>query len=240
MQISSVDNKKIKEIKKLRNNKFMMEEKRFIIEGEHLVLEALKAGILEEVIALNDKDYGVISTKVTENVMKSISNLPSIPSVIGICKFIKEKKNLGNKILILDGVQDPGNLGTIIRSAYAFNFDTIVLSPTTVKMYNDKVIRATQGMIFNMNIITRDLIPFIKEIKNNDYKVYATDVVNGKSIKDVKAFKKIAVVMGSEGSGVSDEVKLLADSNIYIKMNNDCESLNVAVAASIIMYEMGE
>ena len=103
-------------------------------------------------------------TLVSEAVMKKITSLTSIPSMIGVCKKIKEKQ-LGDRILILDNIQDPGNLGTIIRSAVAFSIDTIVLSCDTVDLYNPKVIRATQGMIFTSNIIVRDLIPFVKTLK---------------------------------------------------------------------------
>lgn len=238
MLITSTDNKKIKEIRKLKNNKHMMNEKKFIVEGEHLVEEAKKEGLLLEVISTLEKDYGVYNTIVTQNVMDSISNLPSKPSVIGICKFILENKNLGNKIIILDGVQDPGNLGTIIRSSVAFGFDTVVLSSTCVKKYNEKVIRSTQGMLFKQNVITKDLLEFIPLLKDKGYKIYGTDVVNGTNVKEVKKSDKVAVIMGSEGLGISGDVKNLIDENIYITMSDNCESLNVAVAASIIMHDL--
>lgn len=238
MLITSTDNKKIKEIRKLKNNKYMMCEKKFIVEGEHLVEEAKKEGLLLEVISTLERDYGVCNTIVTQNVMDSISNLPSKPSVIGVCKFILENKNLGNKIIILDGVQDPGNLGTIIRSSVAFGFDTVVLSSTCVKKYNEKVIRSTQGMLFKQNVITKDLLEFIPLLKDKDYKIYGTDVVNGTNVKEVKKSDKVAVIMGSEGLGISSDVKKLIDENIYIMMSDNCESLNVAVAASIIMHDL--
>ena len=189
--------------------------------------------------SINDVSFGVENTLVSENVMKSISSLNTICSVIGICKMEEKDLELGNKVIILDGVSDPGNLGTIIRSANAFGFNDIILSKTCVKKYNDKVLRATQGMIFSMNVITKDLTEFIPYLKENGYSVYGTDVVNGKNVCDVKQ-DKIAVVMGSEGQGLSKEVKDLIDKNIYIKMNDSCESLNVAVASSIIMYELNK
>lgn len=238
MIISSVSNEKIKKVRKLKNNKEMQKEQKFIIEGEHLIIEAKKAGLLIETFSLNDESYGVTNTVVTKNVMQSISNLSTAPSVIGVCKFINEANNLGNKIIILDGVGDPGNLGTIIRSAKAFGFNDVILSDTCVKKYNEKVVRATQGMLFNTNIITRNLCEFIPFLKQNGYEIYGTDVNLGIDAKSVKNIGKIAVIMGSEGTGVSDEVKALVDKNIYIKMDEDCESLNVAVASSIIMYEL--
>lgn len=236
--ITSVDNKKIKEISKLNNKKYRKEMGLFIVEGEHLVEEAYKHNLLKNVYSLYEVSYPN-SEVVSENVMRKLSNLDTIPGIVGVCKF-KEEKEIGSKILILDDIQDPGNLGTIIRSAVAFNIDTIVLSNNTVDLYNTKVLRATQGMIFNMNIITRDLVPFIKELKENNYKVYSTNVVNGKEVKSLEKGNKYAIIMGSEGSGVKEELEDLSDANIYIKMNPLCESLNVGVATSIILYELNK
>lgn len=240
MVINSLDNNKIKNVKKLKNAKYMNESKRFIVEGEHLVEEALNAGLLKEVIKLdsNQNEYSVPEILVTDNIMKSISSLPSYPSVIGICDFIKEKKELGNKIIILDDVQDPGNLGTIIRTAVAFNYDTIVLSKNSVNKYNEKVVRATQGMLFKINIIEEDITLFIPKIKKMKYKVYATNVENGTSLKNIKKEDKFAFVLGNEGNGVSKKVSDLSDENIYINTDDNCESLNVAIAGAIIMYEL--
>lgn len=234
--ITSVENKKIKEIAKLNNRKYRKETGLFIVEGEHLVEEADKYNLLERVYSLNETSYPN-SEVVSENVMRKLSNLDTIPNIIGVCKF-KEEKEIGNKLLILDDVQDPGNLGTIIRSAVAFDIDTIVLSKETVDLYNPKVIRATQGMIFNMNIITRDLVSFIFDLKDNNYKIYSTNVVNGKEIKMLEKQTKYAIIMGSEGQGVKKEIEDMSDENIYIKMNPLCESLNVGVATSIILYEL--
>lgn len=239
MVIESKENKNIKYINKLRNNKYMNEEKKFIIEGEHLVKEAFNAGILLETFSLEEVNYGVQNNIITKDIMDYISILPSSSNVLGICKFIDDKK-LGNKIIILDNVQDPGNLGTIIRSSKAFGIDTIVLSNTSVKKYNEKVVRAAQGMLFKTNVITRKLEDFIKELIDNNYSIYGTDVVNGINICDIENKDKIAIIMGNEGTGITPSVKELIDKNIYIKMNNDCESLNVAVAASIIMYELNK
>lgn len=234
--ITSVENKKIKQISKLNNRKYRKEMGLFIVEGEHLVEEAYKHNLLESVYSLDETNYPN-NELVSENVMRKLSNLDTIPNIIGVCKFKKEKE-LGNKLLILDDIQDPGNLGTIIRSAVAFEIDTIIVSKETVDLYNPKVLRATQGMIFNMNIITRDLVPFILELKENNYKVYSTNVVNGKEVKTLEKDDKYAIIMGSEGRGVKEELENMSDANIYIKMNPLCESLNVGVATSIILYEL--
>lgn len=238
MIITSVNNEKIKYLKKLKNTKFQQEEGLFLIEGEHLVNEALKANALNLTVSLKDCNYGVENIVVTPNVMKSISSLSSVPTVIGVCKYLEEKESLGNKVIILDGIQDPGNLGTIIRSSCAFGFTSVILSPNCVKKYNDKVIRATQGMLFKTNVVTKNLNEFIPTLISKGYDVYGTDVISGIDVKKVTKKEKIAVVMGSEGNGLSNEVKALITKNIYINMSGACESLNVAVAASIIMHEL--
>ena len=237
--IESKDNKKIKYLNKLRKNKYIYEENKFIIEGKHLVEEAYNSGILLETYSTYDCNYGVINTIVSENVMSAISYLPSKPDVIGVCKLIEENNNFGNRIIILDNVQDPGNVGTIIRSAKAFNFDTVVLSLDSVNKYNEKLIRASQGMFFKTNIVIKDLKYFIPYIKNEGYNVYGTDVVNGVKVNSIND-SKIAVVMGNEGTGITLDIKKLLDKNIYIDINSKCESLNVSVAASIIMYEINK
>ena len=238
MIYTSTDNSKIKSIKKLYTKKFRDSENLFIVEGEHLVEEANKNNMLEEVLILDGYDYDYSNKNyASQSVMKYISELDSVPSIIGICKKISEKE-IGNKILVLDDIQDPGNLGTIIRSSVAFNVDTIVLSKNSVDMYNSKVIRATQGMIFNINIIERDLESFIPELKDNGYKIYGTRVDNGKNLKEVEKNIKTCIIMGNEGKGVRKSILDMCDEYIYIDMNTSCESLNVAVATSIILYEL--
>lgn len=238
MVISSVNNEKIKYIKKLKNSKFIEQEGLFIVEGKHLVEEALKAGLLTLTVSTKDVSYGTQNILVTDNVLKSITSLNSAANVIGVCKLTKDKEELGNRVIILDGVQDPGNLGTIIRSARAFGFTSVVLSPNCVKKYNDKVLRATQGMIFKTNVITRNLETFLPVLNEEGYGIYATDVSSGIDVKKIDKKEKLAIIMGSEGNGVSTEVKDKVLNNIYIRMDKTCESLNVAVAASIIMYEL--
>ena len=161
--------------------------------------------------------------------------MASISEYFGICSK-KVENNIGNRLLVLDDIQDPGNLGTIIRSAVAFNFDTIVLSTGTVDLYNPKVVRSTKGMLFNVNIITRDLDKYLDELE--DYVIYGTDVNDGVNIKEEDIPSKVAIVIGNEGRGISEEVRRHCSKFIYINMNDKCESLNAGVSASIIMYEV--
>ena len=167
--------------------------------------------------------------------MKKISDMESISEYYAVCHK-KDDLEIGNKIMILDGIQDPGNLGTIIRSAVAFEIDTVVISKNTVDLYNPKVIRSTKGMLFNKNVIVRDLEEFIPTL--DEYLICGTDVLGGVNVKNIEIPEKCAVVIGNEGRGISDSVRNLCDKFIYIPMNGDCESLNAAVAASILMYEV--
>lgn len=239
MIYTSTDNKKIKELKKLNIKKYRDQSNSFLVEGEHLVLEAYKKGLLEELfLEENTKlDLDVKTSYLSRNVIKFISELDNPSNIIGLCKKVEEKE-IGNKVLVLDDIQDPGNFGTIIRSAVAFNINTIVVSNNTVDLYNSKVIRASQGMLFNINIIRRDLNVFVPELKKEGYQIYATKVNGGKSLKTIEKMEKFAIIMGNEGAGVSDNLMFLADEYLYIDMNSNCESLNVAVATSIILYEL--
>lgn len=237
--ITSVNNNHIKELCKLKEKKYRDSSNTFLIEGEHLIFEAYKEGLLLEVLPLIGEDFSM-DTKITfvsEEVMKKLSSTDTIPNVIGVSKK-KEEKSFGNKILILDDIQDPGNLGTIIRSSVAFDIDTIVLSPKTVDLYNSKVLRSTQGMIFHINIIVRELTTFINKLKEDNYIIYGTDVNNGVNVKDIKKEDKYALIIGNEGQGINNNIKELCDLNLYIDMNENVESLNAGVAASILLYEM--
>ena len=240
MYIESLSNKKIKELNKLKTKKYRDLEGLFLVEGYHLVTEAYNAGILKEVLVLKDSevsfDCNIIYT--TEEILKYLSDVDTPQFIIGVCKKIDNNK-IGNKVVILDDIQDPGNLGTIIRSSVAFNFDTIILSNNSVDLYNPKVIRSTQGMMFKINIIRCEIENIIPELKGKGYKVLSTKVTGGKDVKTLEKLEKLCIIMGNEGNGVRDSILSLSDDFIYIKMSSACESLNVGVATSIILYELG-
>ena len=240
MFYSSISNSKIKDLKKLNNKKYRDLNGLFLIDGEHLVLEAYNSGYLEELILLEGSSFSldVKTCYVSMEVMKYISNLDSPNGIMGVCKK-KDSKLSGDRIVILDDIQDPGNLGTIIRSCVAFNVDTLVLSECCVDLYNPKVIRSTQGMLFKLNIIVvSDIVDFVNDLKSNNYVIYSTNVNGGNSLKSIEKCDRFAIIMGNEGNGVSEELNLLSDEYLYIDMNKNCESLNVAVATSIILYEL--
>ena len=239
MLITSLNNEHIKEILKLKEKKYRDLSNTFLIEGRHLVLEAHREKKIVELILEQDELFplDVNTLYVSSNVMNKLSNLKTPSNVMAVVEKLDEKP-IGEKILILDNVQDPGNLGTIIRSAVAFNFDTIVLSPKTVDLYNPKVVRSTQGMMFHTNIIIREPVSFINELKNEGYKIVGTKVTNGIDVRESKTYSHFALIIGNEGKGMSEELSELCDEYLYIKMNDQCESLNAAVAASILMYEI--
>lgn len=239
MLITSRDNSKIKHIRKLLDKKNSFNEGLFVIEGENLIEEAIKNNLLTELYVLDGYpcNYDFDYDNVTLDVMKSISSLSSTPRLIGISKFIN-KSELGNRIVILDGVQDPGNIGTIIRNSVAFDVDTIVLSKGCVSPYNDKVLRSTGGMIYNINIVISDIESIIEELKKKNIKIYGTSLKSSISLQNMPKSDKYAIVFGNEGNGVSEKVLNKCDMNIRIDMNSSCESLNVGVSSGIVLYHM--
>ena len=239
--ISSLHNEKIKNLSKLLEKKYRDIEGKFLVEGEHLVEEAYKAGLLLEVIKCEDVlgDYEVPTSLVTYEVIKKLSNTINPQRIIGVVKKVEEKK-LGNKVLIIDDIQDPGNLGTIIRSSLAFKIDSIVLSNNSVDVYNDKVIRSSEGMFFHINVVRKDISSVINELHNNGYRIYGTKVDGGVPVDKITITDKYAIIMGNEGNGVKKDILDLCDEYIYINMDNKVESLNVGVATSIILYEFNK
>ena len=238
--ITSLENKEIKKYLKLKKKKYRDLEKLFLVEGEHLIKEAEKSNSLVKVILTEDKELETNKEilYVTHEIMKKLSNLDTPPEMIGVCNINDNNKVEGNIILALDDIQDPGNLGTIIRSAVAFNIKTILLSENTVELYNPKVLRSTQGLLFYTNVIRCDLEKELKKLKEEQYSIYVTNVEEGKEINKMNVAEKLVLVMGNEGNGVSSNIKSLKDENIYIKTNNLVESLNVGVATSILLYEL--
>ena len=167
MVITSLENEKIKNLVKLQKKKYRDLTNTYLIEGEHLVNEAIKAGTVLEIFLLENESFlsDLKINFVSYEVMKKISTLDSIPKIVALCKKNNNKEIIGNKILLLDEIQDPGNLGTIIRSAVAFNIDTIILSENTTDLYNPKVLRATQGIYNYINIIRMPSETAVENIK---------------------------------------------------------------------------
>ena len=242
--ITSLENKKIKYINKLKNKKFRDEEGIFVIETKHLVEEAYKSGFLTELYLVDTniesnilEDDKINKYQITKEIMNKISSLESPSNFLGLVKKLPTL-NYGNRLLILDNIQDPGNLGTIIRSAVAFNLDTLILSNDCVDLYNDKTIRSSEGMLFKLNILRKDLNTFLTELKNNNYTIYGTDVINGSIVGEIKFPKKYAIIIGNEGKGMSELTKKSCDFIATIPMIGEINSLNASVSAGIMIYEV--
>lgn len=237
--ITSVENKTIKNLSKLLIKKYRDQSPYFLVEGEHLVEEAYKSHVLVEVIKCEDclLSYPVKTTLVTYEVLKKLSSTKCPQKIIGVCLKLEEKE-IGKKVLLLDGIQDPGNLGTILRSSVAFGIDTVILSPVCVDLYNDKVIRSSEGMLFKQSILRRDLKEIIKQLKERHYTIYGTRVDEGVPTAKVTYSQEFALIMGNEGNGVQESILSLCDTYLYIPISKQVESLNVGVATSIILYEM--
>mgnify|MGYP003289921791 CR=1 FL=1 len=236
-EISSVNNDFIKNICKLKQKKYRDEERKFIVEGYHLVEEAKEYLKLVLITDIKDKVEGVENILVTKDVINKISQTQTPQNIVGICSYFDNSNiEYNGRILLLDDLQDPGNIGTLIRSSLGFGIDLIVLSKNSVDIYNDKLIRSTQGAIFKVKIIEEDLFKVINEIKNNNIKVFGTSLKDGTNLNSFEKINKYALVLGNEGNGVRQEVLDVCDKNIFIEMDRKLESLNVGVSGSIIMH----
>lgn len=235
--ITSMQNARIKRWAGYHNKKERDRDGRFLIEGEHLIEEALKEGIVETVVT--DQEDCIFTCKdvvqVTEGIMKKLSTNVSNVHYIAVCRKLDKKPENNRRILILDGVQDPGNLGTLIRTAVSFSFDAIYVSKDACDLYNEKVIRSTQGALFHIPVIRTDMKELIEELQSNGVLCIATSLEKSKTMSEIPAVNKMAFVLGNEGQGVEKAIQAMCDERLRIEMNG-FESLNVAVAGGIVMY----
>lgn len=252
INITSTSNETIKYFISLNDKKTRMNAKRFIVEGYHLVNEASKTNLLEAIISTDEKELKKINNVkrylVNDAIINKIATTKNPQNILGIVKMldhnitnlvpiIKENKT---KLIMLDDVNDPGNLGTIIRTAAGLGYDGIIMSPNTVDLYNEKVIRSTQGVMFKIPIIKANLQEVIKLLKKEKVFCIGTALTNAKDVKHITKKDKFAICLGNEAKGISKEVLDNMDENVKIAMKNDVESLNVSIAAGIIMYELME
>lgn len=240
MLYTSTSNPKIKELKKLQQKKYRDQSGMFFVEGEHLVMEAYKTGNLLELFLKEGttSSLPVETSVLTEELLCYLSEVETPQPMIGLCRKKEFEHELKNKILILDGIQDPGNLGTIIRSAVAFHIDQIVLGEHTVDPFNGKVVRSSQGMIFKAHFVEEPLTTILPTLKKLGHTILGTSVIDGKEVRTFSKMEKFAIIMGNEGNGMRNELEPFCDASLYIKMAEECESLNVGVATSIILYEL--
>ncbi len=240
-QIESSANGRIREWAKLLQKKERDRTGRFLAEGDHLIEEALREGLVEVIISDHAQDYAfepkiLAPAHVVAKLSASVSGAHSV----AVCRQKKAEPAAMNRILVLDGIQDPGNLGTLIRTAVSFQYDLIICSEKTVDFYNDKVIRSTQGSLFHIPVIREtDLVSCAEKLKQEEIAVIATTLEDAVPLGELKHPARFAVILGNEGSGVSRELQNIADERVRIEMAG-FESLNVAVAGGIMMYELNQ
>ncbi len=252
--ISSKDNEFIKEIKKLKEKKYRDEKHQFIVEGIKMVSEAItENSCINSIIICEDcVSNGTIDKKmlyeiakykcvyVTEKVFQSISDVTNPQGILAVIDHNIEENLIDYNtdfILVLDGIQDPGNLGTILRTADSANLNQIIVSKDTADCYNPKVVRSTMGGIFRVNVIkANNLVECLNEIKKHEFEIVVTSLDTDKSVYDINYNKKV-VVIGNEANGVSKEIMAMADKKVKIPMLGKTESLNAGVAAGIMIYE---
>lgn len=248
--IESKDNNFFKYVKKLKERKFRDKEGLFILEGLRLVKEAIKANMEIKNIFISKSFEDKLVTEfnntflentiiLNDNLFSQLASTENTQGVIAVVNKINNNKDeIGDFYLICDKVQDPGNLGTIIRTAHAAGVNGIILTKGTVDIYNDKTIRSTMGSIFYIPIIYEDNdFTFIKKLKSEGFSLITTSLQESKNFFEENLMGKVILAVGNEGNGISDELFALADKKVKIPMPGDAESLNVAIAASIILFE---
>ncbi len=244
MIITSKDNEIIKNIKKLKEKKYRLDS--YIVEGIKMVKEAINENQEIALIAIREDfkiDFDTKNTKIVTISNKIFNDISDVKTPQGILAVIKKNQNNqietnSDYILALDSLQDPGNMGTIIRTADSANINQIIINKTTVDPYSPKVIRSTMGAIYRTNIIeVEDLKATLKEMKLKGFQIITTDLKATQSIYDINYNNKTVVVIGNEANGVSQEILQTADKKVIIPMLGKTESLNASIAASIMIYE---
>lgn len=252
--ITSKDNEIVKHIKKLEDKKYREQNNCYIIEGIKLIEEAIQEKVeIERIIISEEATKNSELSKslmneitkhnyiyVTDKIFKIISQVINPQGIMAIIK--KDKENALIKydediIVALDNIQDPGNLGTILRTVDSAGLKQLIVSEGTADVFNPKVVRSSMGAIFRINVIeVKDLKETIKNIRKNNYELLVTSLQTDSSIYDID-YKKKVIVIGNEANGVSPEIQNIADKRIKIPMLGKTESLNASVATGIILYE---
>lgn len=250
--ITSKDNSIIKEIKKLKDRKVRSAKGEFIVEGFRFVEEALKSDyevktlIIEESVESKLSSYNIdkyldsINTiYVTKSIMKLLASTETPQGVLAVVKNKDiELVDDDGFYIFCDKVQDPGNLGTIIRTAHASGALGVILRKGTVDLYNDKTLRSTMGSIFNVPVVyDNDDLDTILSLKNNGFKVISSSLDTDYNFYDIDLTGKCIIVVGNEGNGISSEIFAISDEKFKIPMPGGAESLNVGIATSVIAFE---
>ncbi|MDP4143905.1 MAG: RNA methyltransferase [Bacillota bacterium] len=251
--ITSKDNALIKEIKKLNEKKFRVQSNRFLVEGFRFVSEALDSNFEVPTVIISDKckdrweNFNISSklksnTKViwaSDSIVRSICSTENPQGIAAVVenKIVDVNHSEGFYVLA-DKLQDPGNMGTIIRTANAAGALGVIITKGTVDIYNEKTLRSTMGSIFKIPIIEDLDLSVLKSLKTSGFKLIVSSLETNDNFYDLDMRGKVIIAVGNEGKGISDEIYVLADGKVKIPMPGDVESLNVAVAASVMMFEI--
>ena len=231
--ITSKANPRVKELCATRDHP---SPSSFLIEGKHMVDMAFERGLLDQVIASVPVDYpGVDVLSVSREVLEKIAPSKTPSGILGIAHAGQEKKE--GDYLLLDRVQDPGNVGTLLRSALSFGFKRIYVLPGTASPFSSKALASSQGAIFGLDIrLCKEGPSTLMSLSEKGVTVLGTSLRNAIPISSYRRGEgDIALLLGNEGRGVSEELLGLCSKNLYIEMK-EMESLNVGVAGGIAMY----
>lgn len=243
-KIESKDNPAIKLVRKLNEKKWRDKENSYLIEGPTMIKEALESSVELTHILIKEgrddllKQYPQ-AIPVRSDVFKGISNTETPQDIMAIAKKISLQTRLSDgTYILLDRIQDPGNVGTIIRTADAAGLDGVISMKGTVDVFSPKVVRAASGALLRMPIVVMDDVEYlIGEVERTEKNVIACDAKGDREYTDMSTAKDAVIVVGNEGRGVDGRIIEIADETVSIPMKSDAESLNVSVAAGIIIYE---
>ncbi len=229
MTISSKQNSSFKQWVKLKNKKYRDAYHLFLVYGKHLIDQAKASDAVVDILTSNPDKEGIL---LSIELMNELQQAETYFDQIAVCKKVNSPK-ISDKVLILDDVQDPDNVGALIRSASAFGFLHVIVSLKSADFYNEKVIRASKGAIFDVYLERKPIEQALIDFKAQGYLVIYADAHD---VGTPKRNQKTVLILGNEGHGISDDIKLLCDGSVSIKTQN-VESLNVSVAGGILMYE---
>ena len=244
--ITSKNNQQIKRIHKLLSRaKSRREERCFVVEGVKVVREAVRQGLVEEIYAMEGMEVGddiPVTDTVSEGVFREISDTVTPQGVMAVVRMpVYESGDIFQRercrLLCLEGVRDPGNVGTMIRTAEAAGMDAILLSEDCADVYQPKVVRSTMGAILRVPCLIADFSEALEGLKKKDFTLYAAHLQGAVDYREPSYEGRIGILIGNEAKGLSEEVTALSDVCVKIPMQGEVESLNAAVSAALLMYE---
>lgn len=252
-RIESKNNNFLKEVKKLKEKKHRIKEGLFLVEGLRFAVEAINSDFIVESLIINDnfldrfydteieeeKLKGTRVVNLSNELFKGLCDTENPQGILAVVrnKEVSIKKENGFYVLA-DRIQDPGNMGTIIRTAHAAGALGVILTKGTVDIYNEKTLRSTMGSIFKVPIIEDNNLEIVHNLKSEGFKLVTSTLDTDKNFFEVDLKQNVIISVGNEGNGISDELRSLSDIGVKIPMPGNAESLNAAVAASIMIYEV--